>query len=167
MPVRAHARVGMLWGIGVGVFLYLAALGLFVFQVNQDFGMLIMLLLVCFAVAPFVFSGKINIPILTVPVTLAPIIIPAYLGFNGLAPMLFGAAFGGGILFSMPGMAIGAAVGAIRRPRLARASDAREENAALRIVIPLAIAVIVWTAYLLWARSFLMREFPGVTSPSP
>jgi hypothetical protein len=167
MPVRQHARVGMLYGIGAGVLLQLALLGLSVFQANQTLGALILLAIVCFAVGPFLLTSKINIPILPVPVTLAAIIIPAYLSFNGLFPMLLGAAFSGALLFSMPGMAIGAAVGAIRRPHLARANDAPQENATLRIAIPLAIAAVLWTAYLLWARSFLMRELPGTAPSSP
>jgi hypothetical protein len=52
-------------------------------------------------------------------------------------------------------MATGAVVGVIRRGELPRAVDAPHENVTLLIAIPLVIAAALWTAYFLWAKSYL------------
>ncbi len=86
---------------------------------------------------------------------LGAVILPAYLGLNGLFPHMVGAAFSGGLLASMPGMTIGAIAGIIRRSSLARASDAPKENVVLRFAIPAFLSVVIWMAYLSIAKAYL------------
>ncbi len=157
VPVRRHARAGMGYGILVGVLLYITILGFVVYQTNDLLGEIIMALPVCFAAGGLLSAFKINLPIIQTPLMIAAVIIPGYLGLEGVFPMLVGAAAGGALLFSMPGMAIGAIVGTVRRSKLPRAYDAPHENAFLRIAIPLVIGTALWVAYLLWARSFLQN----------
>jgi len=56
----------------------------------------------------------------------------------------------------MPGMAIGAAVGAVRRGKMTLAPDARRENALLRILIPTLIFAAVVVGY----SAFVLHYLP-------
>jgi hypothetical protein len=89
----------------------------------------------------------------------APIVLLIEAGASAqLIGMISGAATVGGILWSMPGMALGAAIGAgRRRRRLSSATnDGPLENTLLFVAIPLAIGAVLWIAALLWARSYLI-----------
>jgi mannose/fructose/N-acetylgalactosamine-specific phosphotransferase system component IIC len=81
------------------------------------------------------------------------------MAFNGF---YLGAISSGAALYSMPGMAVGAAVGALRRPRLALACDAPQESVTLRIAVPLAIAVAIWTVWYLLAVRYLPELNRGI-----
>ena len=61
--------------------------------------------------------------------------------------LLFGATCTGALLGSMPGMAVGAIVGTVRRRHLTLAYDAPRENAFLRFLVPALIAVVIWVLY--------------------
>jgi hypothetical protein len=153
-PVRRYARSGMKYGILAGIIIQIAMLGFVVYQTNQTFGLIIIAYPICLAIAMVGVGSNIKIPVIPTLCMLAVIFIPYYLGSQGLFPMLLGAAFSGGLLYSMPGMTIGAIIGTIRRPRLTRAFDAPHENAMLRIAIPLVVAIVLWTTYFFWARSY-------------
>lgn len=154
-PVRQHAFSGMMCGIVVGILIHFFLLGLAIYQVNQTLGLWVIALPICLAVSfvgPLLKIVPKNILGLCM---LGTVIIPGYLGLQGIFFMMLGAAFAGGILWSMPGMSIGAAVGTVRRRELPLAYDAPHENAALRIAIPLIIGAVVWIAYIFLVRSYL------------
>jgi hypothetical protein len=154
-PVRRHAKTGLGFGILTGVLINFALLGLVISQVNDTLGLAMIALPACFVVSFIMIAAKANIPIIQTPCMLGAVILPAYLGLNGVFPHMVGAAFAGGLLASMPGMTIGAIVGIIRRTNLARASDAPKENAVLRVVIPAFLTVVIWMAYLSIAKAYL------------
>jgi ankyrin repeat protein len=75
--------------------------------------------------------------------------IAGYLGFKG-GTFTFGGLVGvavSGILISLPGMVIGTVVAVVRRPHLARAADARTENALLHLIVQLAITAVFWISF--------------------
>jgi len=154
-PVSRLAHSGMRYGIGVGIFVNFILLGILVSRTNQTFGLAIMGMSVCFVIAVSLVSFKVNLPAVQTPCMLAAVILPAYLGFNGLFPQVLGAALSGGVLGFMPGMTVGAIVGVIRRPQIPKAADALPENAALRIAVPLVVSVAIWASYLTLARELL------------
>jgi hypothetical protein len=151
MPVRRYARAGIGYGIIAGIGLNLVLLGFLVVRVNQTLGLAIIAVPICFGVVFVLLSKKINAPALLL---LAPPLLSCYISFYAF-PQLLGVVFSGIILYSMPGMAIGAIVGAIRRPNISRAHDAPPENIMLRIVMPLLISIVLWAGYLTLARNLL------------
>ena len=153
MPVRRYARAGILYGIFGGIGLNLILLGLLVVAVNQTLGLAIIALPVCFGVVGVLLLMKKSPPALFM---LAPPILSCYICFY-VFPQVVGVTFSAVILYSMPGMTIGAIVGAIRRPKIPRAHDAPEENVMLRIAIPLVISIAIWVAYLTLARDLLPK----------
>ncbi len=154
-PVRRYARSGMGYGILFGVILNLVLLGFLVVRRNEA-GVAILALPVCYILMWLSISNRVAIPsgLQNICGLAGGLIIPGYLGFNGLFPMLLGAAFSGAVLFSMPGMTVGAIIGAIRRPRIPRAFDAAPEKVVARIAVPFAVGSAVWVAYY-----FLVREY--------
>ncbi len=153
-PVRTTAVAGMIYGILAGVCLQLAFVGLAVYQRAPASGAMLMALPVCWV--GFFAAIRAKLPTLVQTLSgLVSLVIINTLSSRGFFPMLCGAAFSGGLLFCMPGMAIGAAIGVIRRPHPALGKHAPQENPWLRVGIPVVISIALWTAYLLWARGYL------------
>lgn len=161
-PVRSHARSGRGYGILAGIVIHLGFLGFALLGAGgqaADYGTRVLAIPVCFLVCflVVVLLGRFKAAqALAVILAIAPGILIFSLSYNAAVfGAFFGAAISGGILWSMPGMAIGAAVGVIRRRDLPRAVDAPHENMTFLIAIPLVIAAALWTAYILWAKSYL------------
>ncbi len=157
-PVRSHARSGRGYGILAGIVIHLGFLGFALLGAGgqaADYGTRVLPIPVCILVVVLLVRFK-AAPALAVIPAIAPGILIFSLSYN---PAVFGAFFGaaisGGILWSTVGMATGAVVGVIRRGELPRAVDAPHEDVTLLIAIPLVIAAALWTAYFLWAKSYL------------
>lgn len=157
-PVRSHARYGRGYGIPAGIVIHLGFLGFALLGAGgtaADYGIRVLAIPVCLLIFVLLLRFK-ALAVLTLILAVAPGILIFSLSYN---PAVFGAFFGaaisGGILYSMPGMAIGAVVGVIRRRGLPRAIDAPHENVTLLIAIPLVIAAALWAVYILWAKSYL------------
>jgi hypothetical protein len=157
-PVRHHAAVGMRYGILAGILLHLASLAFVLVRRGSEFGGMLIAIPSFYAAALFLVTRKASIlRVLGGILMLPPLLLIFSLSSNaGMLGALIGAVVAGGLLYCMPGMAIGAVVGVIRRRGLPRASDAPQESVTLRVAIPLLIGAALWTAYLLWARGYLM-----------
>lgn len=156
MPVRRQARAGIIKGILVGILISTASFGYAEYQTNQDFGGRILALATCWAILFSLVALRKLLIIQNLSGIISLVIIWS-LGADGIV-MLLGAQFAGGLLFSFPGMAIGAAAGAIRRPKLELAKDAPQESVKLRIIIPLVISIAIWATYLCWLQSVLHTQ---------
>lgn len=163
MPVRCHAVAGLGYGVLVGVCILIENLGINVFQVNQQYGMAIMALPVCWLLFWLLSEGKLRGQYanqLRAACCLAILALPVYICSKSvLFFALLGAVTGGGLFFGLLGMAFGAMRGAIRGRHLERAKDAPRENATLRVVIPLGIALLLWwIASRFWAQNYFMGQ---------
>jgi hypothetical protein len=165
-PIRQHAIAGIAYGFLAGVFLHVALLGIVLARSAPsgachtgslcDAGTMILGLLP-FPVLGLVLKMLHKARSIRWVLFLAPIGVLIEFGANAqLVGMILGAATGGGILWSAPGMAIGASIGAVRRRRLSPSNDAPQEKAVLLVAIPSSIAVVLWVVALLWARSYLI-----------
>ncbi len=157
-PVRSHARYGRGYGILAGIVIHLGFLGFALLGAGgqaADYGTRVLAIPACILVLVLLARFKVPQGLLFIP-AVAPGILIFSLSYNpAVFGGFFGAAISGGILWSMPGMAIGAVVGVIRRRGLPRAVDAPHEKVTLLIAIPLVIAAALLTAYILWAKSYL------------
>jgi hypothetical protein len=154
MPVRRRSLNGTWIGIVAGVLIYLLGFGFILVQVNPNLGLAMIALPISAVVFFFLERAKIKVQ---PPLSLIPVAIPAYLGWNGMFGALIGAAVSAALLSCMPGMAIGAIVGTIQRKKLVLAPDAPQENVVLRIGIPFCIAVAYWIAYFTYAPQLLAK----------
>jgi hypothetical protein len=153
-PVRQHSFAGMGYGTLSGVFIWIGLFGFHLYQVNQMFGAMMMALPVCWVVQIFL-TKRYELQVYVNPGALVSLLLLFALIGKGFFWILLIAALEGGVLFIMPGMAVGAAVGVIRRSHLELAKDAPKENVALRIAIPLIIGTAIWIALFVWVQSSL------------
>lgn len=143
-PIRRYSIAGVGYGCLTGVIIALFNLGIAISRVNNGLGLAFIGTAISLVVFPLLEKNKVKVGF---PFSLIPLVLPGYIGLEGGFAMGLGAVCAGALLGCMPGMAIGAIVGAVRRPRLTLAYDAPRENALLRILIPALIAVAIWTAY--------------------
>ena len=156
-PVKRFARTGFAYGAGIGIALQVALFGIVLLSAGSNVGLAFIALPLCFLIAGLGVSNKVSIPSpLQTLSMLGSVIIPGYLGLNGMFPSLLGAVVGGAVLFCAPGMTIGAVVGAFRRTIIPRAYDAPKENVVVLIAIPLALSAVVWIACFTLAKDYLL-----------
>ena len=156
-PVRRHAMLGLGIGIAIGICLWLLADGWAIFSVNQMVGAAVMGIPIC-ALLGMLSASRKEFAFLGNICGLGGFVSAGVTGWTLGLGFYFGAFLAGALLFAFPGMTIGAIVGAIRRPHLPAAPDARRESAPLAIGIPAVIAIAIWTAYIIWA----LRYAPGI-----
>jgi hypothetical protein len=153
-PISRYAAKGTRYGILSGIIIYIAFLIVAVFRLDPTLGMMILSIPALFGL--FIVCHKGNKKGSGWAGCYC-VLMSFYLPMS--RPVLFealtGAALAGSLLFSMPGRAIGAAIGAIRRPGLQVAGDAPHESTAYYIGVPLAVGIAIWAAYLVWGIHYL------------
>lgn len=165
--LRRRAQIG--WGVVLmAIYVVSLALVLWASSIQREDSLLFLAMLtlpICGAVLYLIPERKLRPPATQIlaAIQLACAAALVFIVFSlGQQSALFGGVLGavsaGGLLFGLPGMAIGAAVGAAQRRKFTRASDAPREFAALRILIPLLLSAALWTAYTVYAPSYLMPQ---------
>jgi hypothetical protein len=159
-PMRRHAQSGLRYGVLFGMALHLLCLGYVMsrtdlFGGDPNLGLAVIALPICWLIAYLDIKGIVKIPALGVASMVALVVLPGYLGLNGGLPPVLGAALSGALLFSAPGAAIGAIVGAVRRPSIPKAFDALTEPVYPWIGIPVAVSILIWALFAHFAPQLL------------
>lgn len=160
-PIRHYSRAGLFYGLAIGCGVGIFMDGLFLFQVNQMSGAMLMAFPVCAVVTAVPVIGKLLPEGLRNIAGLAGAALPFLIGLNGLLSFMLGGAVSGAVQLFFPAMAVGGVVGIVRRPREPRAPDADKESAVWRVGIPVLLAVLVETAYFILVRHYVPALLPA------
>ena len=159
-PVRRHAMSGMKYGIIIGITIHLLLTGYLALTTNlfgRDHlvGLAMIALPICGALFYLEITNRFKLPFFRNIPTVAPLVLTVYISWNNNYLTLLAGVLSAAVLWSGPGMTIGAIVGAIRRASLPRAFDAQPESALAWVAIPLLLSVVVWVVYFFVSNAYL------------